>query len=134
MMNDELKKWQTMSDRKKSDPRDLSDRAKAFALQIIRLYSSLPKRAEAQVVGKQALRSGTSVGAQYREAKRARSTAEFISKLGGSVQELEETIYWLELLVEGELVSGSHIAGVHREAEELMAILVSSVKTVKQRT
>jgi len=57
-----------------------------------------------------------------------------VSKLGGSVQELEETIYWLELLVEGELVSGSHIADVRREAEELMAILVSSVKTVKQRT
>ena len=118
----------------RNERRDLSERTKAFALKIIRLYSSLSRRAEAQVIGKQVLRSGTSVGAQYREARRARSTAEFVSKLGGSVQELEETIYWLELLVEGELVSGSHIADVRREAEELMAILVSSVKTVKQRT
>lgn len=103
-------------------------------LQIVRLYSSLPKRAEAQVIGKQMLRSGTSVGAQYREAKRARSMAEFVSKLGGSIQELEETIYWLELLVEGELASGNDLADVRREADELMAILVSSVKTVKQRS
>ena len=123
-----------MNGGKKNESRDLSNRTKAFALQIIRLYSSLPRRAEAQVIGRQVLRSGTSVGAQYREARRARSTAEFVSKLGGSVQELEETIYWLELLVESELVSGNYIADIRREAEELMAILVSSVKTVKQRS
>ncbi len=133
-MNDELKKWQTMNSEEKSKTEDLSDRTKTFALQIVRLYSSLPRRVETQVIGKQVLRSGTSVGAQYREAKRARSTAEFVSKLGGSIQELEETIYWLELLVEGELVSGSYVADVRCEAEELMAILVSSVKTVKQRS
>jgi four helix bundle protein len=79
-----------MLDGKKSD---LRLRTRAFALRIIRLYTSLPKQAEAQVIGKQLLRSGTSVGAHYHEATRARSNAEFISKLQGGLQELEETIY-----------------------------------------
>jgi four helix bundle protein len=80
------------------DARDLRARTKAFALRIIRLYSSLPKITEAQVLGKQLLRSGTSVGAHYREATRARSPAEFISKIEVGLQELEETVYWLESL------------------------------------
>jgi four helix bundle protein len=88
---------------------------------------------EAQVIGKQVLRSGTSVGAHYREAKRARSTAEFISKIEGGLQELEETIYWLELLADSEIVSAKRLEGLHHEAEELTAILVSSAKTAKQR-
>ena len=71
---------------------DLRDRTKAFALRIIKVYTALPKTTEAQVIGKQILRSGTSVGAHYREAKRARSTAEFISKIEGGNQELEERI------------------------------------------
>ncbi len=81
---------------------DLKKRTKKFALRIIRLYSSLPKSTEAQVIGKQVLRSGTSVGAHYREACRSRSNAEFISKIEGGLQELEETIYWLELLIESD--------------------------------
>jgi len=72
-------------------------------LQIIRLFSELPKTTEAQVLGKQVLRSGTSVGANYREAYRARSRAEFIAKCGDSLRELEETAYWLELLVDGKI-------------------------------
>jgi len=84
--------------------RDLRKRTKLFALRIIKLYASLPKSTEAQVIGKQVLRSGTSVGAHYREAKRARSTAEFISKIEGALQELDETIYWLELLTESGIV------------------------------
>jgi four helix bundle protein len=82
--------------------RDLKTRTKQFALRIIRLYKALPNTVEAQVIGKQVLRSGTSVGAQYREATRARSDAEFISKIESGLQELEETIYWLELLVESQ--------------------------------
>jgi len=117
--------------RNKNNPSDLRERTKAFALRIIRLYASLPKSTEAQVIGKQVLRSGTSVGAQYRESKRARSTAEFISKVESSLQELEETVYWLELLVDSEIVPSSRMKELCHEADELTAILVSSVKTAK---
>src|SRR3954466_10466869 len=87
-----------------SAPTDLARRTKAFALRIIRLYGALPKATVAQVLGKQLLRSGTSVGAQYREAKRGRSTAEFVSKMNSALQEIEETTYWLELVVEAEII------------------------------
>ncbi len=83
------------------------------------------------MLGKQLLRSGTSVGAHYREARRSRSTAEFISKNEGGLQELEETVYWMELLVGTGLVSQSKLQDLITEAEELTAILVSSVKTAK---
>jgi four helix bundle protein len=112
---------------------DLRSRTKTFALRIIRLYASLPKTTEAQVLGKQILRSGTSVGAHYHEARRARSTPEFISKIEGGLQELEETIYWLDLLAESKIVAGVRLTELHHEAEELTAILVSSVKTAKLR-
>jgi four helix bundle protein len=115
-----------------ASPRDLKSRTKAFALRVVRLYSALPKATEAQVLGRQMLRSGTSVGAQYREAKRARSTAEFISKIETGLQELEETIYWLELLQEAEIVQASFLRGLLKEAEELTAIFVASVKTAKR--
>ena len=83
----------------KKDENDLRDRTKDFALRIVRMFSALSKTTEAQVLGKQVLRSGTSVGANYREAHRARSKAEFIAKCGDSLREIEETAYWLELLV-----------------------------------
>jgi four helix bundle protein len=83
---------------------DLRDRTKSFALRIVKLYTALPKTTEAQVLGKQVLRSGTSVGAHYREAIRARSNAEYISKIEVGLQELEESIYWLELLAEAGIV------------------------------
>lgn len=105
---------------------DLRVRTKLFALRVIRLYSSLPQTTEAQVIGKQVLRSGTSVGAHYREAKRARSTTEFISKIEGGLQELEETSYWLELLVESDIVSAARLSELQHEAEELTAILLKS--------
>ncbi|HEY0049727.1 MAG TPA: four helix bundle protein [Pyrinomonadaceae bacterium] len=79
---------------------DLKTRTKSFALRIIKLYKALPNTVEAQIIGKQILRSGTSAGAQYREGTRARSNAEFISKIESALQELEETAYWLELLIE----------------------------------
>jgi len=127
MMNDE----QNTND--KPAKSDLRVRTKSFALRVIRVYSSLDKRnTEAQVLGKQLLRSGTSVGAHYREATRARSAAEFISKIEGGLQELEETAYWLELLVEGQFVARGRLASLCKEVHDLIAILVSSVKTAKK--
>ena len=113
--------------------RDLRERTKAFALQIIALYSNLPKSPEAQVLGRQLLKSGTSVGAQYREAWRARSRAEFASKIQGALQELEETSYWFELLGEGRIVDDASLKELRQEADELMAIFVASVKTARKR-
>jgi four helix bundle protein len=91
----------------------------------------MPKTAEGQVLGRQFLRSGTSVGAHYREAHRARSAAEFISKMEGGLQELDETDYWLDLVCESRLLPASTIAPLQREAQELIAIFVSSVRTAK---
>ncbi|HEX9423508.1 MAG TPA: four helix bundle protein [Pyrinomonadaceae bacterium] len=112
--------------------RDLRKRTKMFALRIIKLYASLPKSTEAQILGKQVVRSGTSVGAHYREAKRARSTAEFISKVEVTLQELDETIYWLELLWESQTVTEARLSSLKDEAEQLMKILVTSAKTAKK--
>lgn len=109
-------------------PEDLSGRTKRFALRIVRLYASLPKKTEAQVIGKQVLRSGTSVGAHYREATRARSNAEFISKIEGGLQEPEETAYWLELLGESGIVQPGRLSGLITEVNELTAIFVTCMK------
>jgi four helix bundle protein len=112
---------------------NLKTRTKSFALRIIRLFCSLPKTTEAQVLGKQLLRSGTSVGAQYREADRAKSMADFISKMEGSLQELDETVYWLELLVESGLVREPLLKPLLEEANELISIFVSSIKTARAK-
>jgi len=114
-------------------PEDLRTRTKRFASRVIQLYSALPKTTEAQVMGKQLLRSGTSVGAHYNEAVRSRSDAEFISKLEGGLQELEESIYWMELLVESGIIKTERLEGLMKEADELTAILVTCVKKAKQR-
>jgi four helix bundle protein len=114
-----------------SNPPDLRTRTKEFALRIIRLYAALPNSSIGQVLGKQLLRSGTSVGAHYREGYRARSTAEFISKLEGGLQELDETAYWLELLVEGEVMPEDKLRSLQQEAEELTSIFVTCVKRAK---
>ena len=111
---------------------DLKKRTKEFALRIIRLYSSLPQSTVAQVIGKQVLRSGTSVGAHYREAYRSRSDAELISKIEGGLQELEETVYWLELLIESGIVPAGKLNSLMQESSELIAILVTCVKNAKQ--
>lgn len=104
---------------------DLRQRTKAFALRIIKLYTALPKSTEAEVLGKQLLRSGTSVGAHYREAVRARSKAEYISKVGGGLQELAESVYWLELLTDAGLVLPQRLTSLTSEANELIAIFVT---------
>src|SRR5436190_23899958 len=112
---------------------DLRARTKHFALRVIRLFSALPKRIEAEVIGKQVLRSGTSVGANFREAHRARSDAEFISKLGDCLKELEETCYWLELLGEAEIISSDRLTALQDECNQLIAILTTISKKVKDK-
>ena len=114
------------------DATDLKVRTKKFALRIIKLYQSLPKSGEAQVIGKQILRSDTSVGAQYREACRAKSPADFVNMMGGGLKELDETAYWLELLVEGEIVPAAKLGDLQKETDELTAIFVSSINTSKR--
>jgi four helix bundle protein len=111
---------------------DLRQRTKAFALRIIRLYGSLPQSTEAQIIGKQVLRSGTSIGAHYHEAFRSRSNAEFVSKLEVGLQELEETIYWLELLVESQIVQSSKLNSLLQETNELIAIFVTCARNAKK--
>ena len=112
-------------------PMDLKRRTKMFALRVIRMFGTLPNTTEAQVMGKQVLRSGTSVGAHYREATRARSTAEFVSKIEVGLAELEETAYWIELLSESSIVPLSRVEDLLSEANQLTAILVTCVKNAK---
>jgi len=113
-------------------PQDLKLRTKAFALRIIRMYSKLPKSGTvAQVLGKQVLRSGTSVGANYREASRARSKAEFVSKIGDCLKEIDETEYWLELIVDSGCVSANRMTELLDEARQLIAILTTIDKNSK---
>ena len=106
---------------------------KAEGLRVIKLYSALPRRRDAQVLGTQILRSGTSVGAHYREACRAKSDADFVSKVEGALQELDETAYWLELLGEAEILAFKRLQALHNEAEELIAILVTIATKVKRK-
>lgn len=112
---------------------ELMGRTKEFSLRVIRLYSALPRATVAQVIGKQLLRSGTSVGAQLREGKRSRSDAELLSKTESALQELEETAYWLELLADSDTVDPVRLTGLIDEANQLTAILVTSAKTLKAR-
>ena len=115
-----------MSDEK---PRqDLRVRTKAFALRVIKLCEKLPANRAGRILGDQVFRSATSVAANYREAYRARSKAEFISKMGDSQRELEETILWFELLVESGTVAAAKLRLLMAEANELMAIFATIIK------
>ena len=109
-------------------------RTKQFASKVVKLYCELPKnRVEVQVLGKQFLRSGTSVAANYREASRARSDAEFVSKIDLCAQEADESILWLELLKENCNVESENLERLLIEADELIAIFVTMSKKVKER-
>ena len=109
-------------------------RTKQFALRIVRLFRSLPRAEEARVIGKQLLRSGTSVGANYRAVCRARSKREFISKISVVVEEADESVFWLELLVEAEIMSKAKLAALHNEAEQLLAIFAASLRTARAKS
>lgn len=112
---------------------DLLQRTKSYALRIIRLYVALPKTTEAQVLGKQVLRSGTSIGAHYREGNRAKSDADFIHKLETALQELDETAYWLELIIEAKIFNEIKVKSLIEETKELNAIFTTIVKKVKAK-
>jgi four helix bundle protein len=111
--------------------KDLAARTKNFARRIIRLYVALPKEIVAQVLGKQVLRSRTSIGANYREASRGRSKAEFIAKVGDCLKEADETAYWLELLADEEIVSKQRLEPLLKETNELISILVTISKRAR---
>ena len=124
-----------MKDEKNTEhkERDLKKRLKQYALRIIRLYESLPKTGAVHILSHQLLRSGTSPGAQYSEACRAKSNADFISKTEGALQELEESLYWLELLIEGNFVTENKLKPLCDETNELISILVTIVLKAKSR-
>ena len=113
-------------------PELLRKRTKEFAIRIVRLSNGLPRTREADVIGRQVLRSGTSIGANYRAACRARSKPEFISKIGIVVEEADETVFWLELLIESDVVREKKLASLLHEARELTAIFASSHQTARQ--
>ncbi len=111
--------------------KDLAARTKEYARRIIRLYTALPKETVAQVLGKQALRSGTSIGANYREASRGRSKAEFGAKIGDCLKEADETAYWLELLAEENILPKARLEPLLQETNELISILVTISKRAR---
>jgi len=113
-------------------PFDLRERTKAYGLRVVRMFVALPKTEEARVLGKQVLRSGTSVGANFREAHRARSQAEFIAKVGDCLKELDESSYWLELLTESGIVPASKLESLQDETHQLLAILTTISKNAKK--
>ena len=110
---------------------ELRNRTKRFALRIIRLFRHLPRTTESQVLGKQLLRAGTSVGANYRAAGRARSKAEFIAKMGVVVEEADETVFWIECLIESQIVKSDLLKDLLLEANELLRIFAASQRTAR---
>ncbi len=112
---------------------EMKQRTKRFAIRIVRLFRSLPQTPEAQVVGKQLLRSGTSVAANYRAVCRSRSKAEFIAKMGVVVEETDETVFWLELLADTAIISQNRLDDLLKETNELLAIFAASHTTARGR-
>jgi len=112
--------------------RELQNRTKQFAVRIVRMFQALPKAGEAQIIGKQVLRSGTAMAANYRAACRSRSKAEFAAKMGVVVEEADETVFWLELLIECGIVPVKKMQAILVEANELLAIFSASRRTIRQ--
>ncbi len=112
---------------------EMKARTKAFALRVIRLTEALPKTRTADVVGRQLLRSATSVGANYRAARRAKSIADFISKLGTVEEEADESGYWLEMLGDAGVIPASRLSSLIKECDEITAIVVATIRSAKRR-
>lgn len=112
-------------------PRDLKERTQAFALRIIQMTRALPNAPEGWVLGKQVLRSGTSVGANYRSCQRGKSKADFIAKLAVAEEEADETCYWLELIMAAELLPRDRVEPLLAEAREITAVLTAAGRTAK---
>jgi four helix bundle protein len=110
----------------------LKARSKRLAIELIRLYRTLPRTEEARLVGKQMIRAASSVAANYRAAGRARSRAEFIAKIGTVVEEIDETVFWIEMLFEADILSASATKSLHTEANELLAIFAASQRTARR--
>jgi four helix bundle protein len=115
------------------DPNEFKSRTKSFGLRIVRLTEALPKSRTSDVIGKQLLRCGTSVGANYRAACRAKSQADFIAKMKIVEEECDESVYWIELLVESDQVKENLISDLLKEANEILAMVVASLKTARSR-
>ncbi len=114
-------------------PEEMKQRTKYFALRIIRLAEALPKTNEGSVISKQILKSGTSVGANYRAACRSRTDRDFMARMGTVEEEADETIYWLELIVESGMIKSELVHEIMQEAEEILRMIVASINTVKKR-
>jgi four helix bundle protein len=112
---------------------ELRTRTKAFALRVVQAFRRLPRSEEARVIGRQLLRAGTGVGANYRAVCRPRSDADFIAKLGIAIEECDEAAFWLEVLIDSGIVSGRVVGPLLREADELTRIFVASRETVRRR-
>lgn len=112
---------------------EFKERTKAFALRVIRLCEALPKSRTADVIGRQLLRCGTSVGANYRAACRAKSNADFAAKMAIVEEECDESIYWMELIVEASLMDETKVSGLKAEANEILSMTVASIKTARSR-
>lgn len=114
------------------DKEELKRRTKQFALRVVRLVEALPRGRTADVLGRQLLRSGTSVGANYRAACRAKSTADFLSKMGTVEEEADESLYWMELLIDARIVKADLLESLMKEGDELLAITVASIITARK--
>jgi four helix bundle protein len=115
------------------DAEDLKRRTKQFGLRVIHLIDALPSSRAASVIGRQLLRSGTSVGAHYRAASRARTRPDFRLKLAMAVEAADESLYWMEMLVEAKLMPGDKLTALMKEANEIVAVLTASAKTPRAR-
>src|ERR1700704_6452028 len=115
-------------------PEELRARTKLFALRVVKVYRSLPRTADAQVMGKQLLRCGTSVAANYRASCRARSRAEFVARIGIVAEEADESGFWLEMLVDAEIVRIDLLKDLLRESKELTAIFTATQQTTRKRS
>jgi four helix bundle protein len=113
-------------------PEELRNRTKKFAYRIVRLFRALPRTVEGQIAGKQLLRCGTSVAANYRAVCLSRSHAEFVARMGVVVEEADEAVFWLELLADNEIVNAKRIESLLLEARELAAVFMASQRTAKR--
>ena len=112
---------------------EMKTRTKAFAVEVIKLAEELPSSPGTRIIQRQLIRSGTSVGSNYRASCRAKSTADFIAKMGIVEEEADETAFWMELLVESGILSLQRIHSLHEEANEILAITVASIKTARKK-
>ncbi|UCC29864.1 MAG: four helix bundle protein [Phycisphaerales bacterium] len=113
------------------NPEQFKQRTRAFALRVVRLVEALPESRAGAVIGRQLLRCGTSVGANYRAACRARSRAEFVAKMGIVEEECDESLYWTELLIESGLIERTLLESLMQEADEILSLIVASIKTAR---